>query len=191
MKDLGKKEKIIQSATRLFSSLGFRGTTLSKIAGEAGIGKGTIYYYYNDKNEILLDCYMRHIRKTRSEAFKAYRTEKDILVKLRKILRYLSAEIHHDSFVSSLFEEYKEYRIPEIEKCFTSGEEESVQLICTLIREGQEQGYYAHVPLPLTAFMLVRMIFAYELDYEKTEKSDLHLKQLLRHMLKRESDPLN
>ncbi|NIL30834.1 TetR/AcrR family transcriptional regulator, partial [Bacillus thuringiensis] len=39
------------------------------------------------------------------------------------------------------------------------------------------------VPLPLTAFMLVRMIFNYEQDYIKNDKSDTEFLQLLKHML--------
>ncbi|HDR6919641.1 TPA: TetR/AcrR family transcriptional regulator, partial [Bacillus thuringiensis] len=56
-----KKMKIIQSATILFSTRGVRNTTVDEIAKTAKVGKGTIYYYYTDKTEILCDCYMRHI----------------------------------------------------------------------------------------------------------------------------------
>ncbi|MCM3268675.1 TetR/AcrR family transcriptional regulator [Paenibacillus elgii] len=188
MKQPDKKQKIIEAATELFLHSGVRRTTLSKIAEKAGIGKGTIYYYYEDKTQILMDCYMRHVNQMRSKAFAELQLESDVLVRLRSILGYLSAEVHQDPFVSTLFEEYKEFRLAEIEKCFVQSEEAAVQLIGSLIREGQQQGHYAQVPLPLTAFMLVKIIFSYELDYPKTEQSDQDLKQLLRHMLRKRSD---
>ncbi len=71
-----KKMKIIQSATILFSTRGVRSTTVDEIAKKAKVGKGTIYYYYTDKTEILCDCYMRHIQLIRSQLFNLYKEEK-------------------------------------------------------------------------------------------------------------------
>ena len=70
------KMKIIQSATILFSTRGVRNTTVDEIAKTAKVGKGTIYYYYTDKTEILCDCYMRHIQLKRSQLFNLYKEEK-------------------------------------------------------------------------------------------------------------------
>lgn len=46
------KESILGSARHLFAQFGPKKTTIDEIAANAGIGKGTIYYYFNDKEEI-------------------------------------------------------------------------------------------------------------------------------------------
>ena len=46
------KESILGSATKLFSKFGPKKTTIDEIAANAGIGKGTIYYYFADKEAI-------------------------------------------------------------------------------------------------------------------------------------------
>jgi AcrR family transcriptional regulator len=46
------KESILTSAARLFAKFGPKKTTIDDIAASAGIAKGTIYYYFNDKEEI-------------------------------------------------------------------------------------------------------------------------------------------
>ncbi|MBK5431653.1 TetR/AcrR family transcriptional regulator [Bacillus sp. TH25] len=178
-----KKIKIIQSATILFSTRGVRNTTVDEIAKKAKVGKGTIYYYYTDKTEILCDCYMRHIQLIRSQLFDLYKEEKDVLLRIQKILHYISLEYHQDPFVSTLFQEYKEYHSPEITACFKKSEEEAIKMISNLLEKGYQQGALHNVPLPLTAFMLVRMIFNYEQDYIKDDKSDKEFLQLLKHML--------
>ncbi len=43
---------IEQAAFRLFASHGFAGTTMEAIAREAGIGKRTVFRYYQSKNDI-------------------------------------------------------------------------------------------------------------------------------------------
>lgn len=48
-----QKERIIDVATRLFSSKGFDATSVDEIAKEAGINKAMIYYYFSSKEGLL------------------------------------------------------------------------------------------------------------------------------------------
>lgn len=47
-------EKILDTAARLLISNGYIGLTTNQIASEAGIGIGTVYRYFADKNELLV-----------------------------------------------------------------------------------------------------------------------------------------
>ena len=47
------KETIIRESTRLFLANGFRGTSVKQITEAVGIGKGTLYWYFKSKEEIL------------------------------------------------------------------------------------------------------------------------------------------
>ena len=49
------KEKILQATELLTTQHEFSDITLAKIATTAQISKGTLYYHYNSKDEILLD----------------------------------------------------------------------------------------------------------------------------------------
>ena len=48
-----KKEEIILAALEVFAEKGLSNSTIKEIADKAGIGKGTIYEYFKDKNEII------------------------------------------------------------------------------------------------------------------------------------------
>lgn len=48
-----KREKIVTSAIQVFSSKGFERTRMDDIAKAAGIGKGTIYEYFSDKETLM------------------------------------------------------------------------------------------------------------------------------------------
>jgi len=41
------------TAVRCFSRYGYQGTSIDRIAREAGVTKGAIYYHYKDKNDLL------------------------------------------------------------------------------------------------------------------------------------------
>jgi len=47
------KETIIRESTKLFLANGFRGTSVKEITKAAGIGRGTLYWYFKSKDEIL------------------------------------------------------------------------------------------------------------------------------------------
>lgn len=44
-----KRDLIINSAISVFSSKGYHNTTIEEIAVQAGVGKGTVYEYFNSK----------------------------------------------------------------------------------------------------------------------------------------------
>jgi AcrR family transcriptional regulator len=47
-----KRKLILQSAVQVFSKEGFRGADVQVIADRAGVGKGTVYRYFGDKQEL-------------------------------------------------------------------------------------------------------------------------------------------
>lgn len=52
-KKTDKREAIMQAAMELIAEQGFHGTPTSQIASKAGIGVGTIYRYFKDKDELI------------------------------------------------------------------------------------------------------------------------------------------
>jgi len=50
-----RRKGILRAARGVFIKLGFHETTIEKIAQEASLGKGTVYYYYDNKEAILTD----------------------------------------------------------------------------------------------------------------------------------------
>jgi len=48
-----KRKQIYQAGMELFAQKGVVGTTIQEIADRAGVGKGTVYEYFNSKEDIL------------------------------------------------------------------------------------------------------------------------------------------
>jgi AcrR family transcriptional regulator len=55
---MDKKDKIIETALRLFVDNGFHGTATSKIAQEAGVANGTLFNYFKSKDELVVALYV-------------------------------------------------------------------------------------------------------------------------------------
>ena len=49
------KEKILEAASQLLAEKSFNEISLAQIAARAGVTKGSVYYYYKTKDDILCD----------------------------------------------------------------------------------------------------------------------------------------
>src|SRR5947209_2905343 len=54
------RESVLDAATRLMDRYGFKKMTIEAIASEAGIGKATIYGYFENKEDVALSVMRRH-----------------------------------------------------------------------------------------------------------------------------------
>ena len=62
-----KKESITKGAAQVFAEKGFNSATVSEIAKKAGVGKGTVYEYFQSKTELFFEVFEWHM-KTFTEA---------------------------------------------------------------------------------------------------------------------------
>jgi len=56
---LSTTDKIVEAATALFASRGYVNATLDEVAALAGFTKGAVYYYFKDKETLLLEVLKR------------------------------------------------------------------------------------------------------------------------------------
>lgn len=61
-----KREAIIAAATQRFAEHGFEGTSVAAIAADASITKNTVYWYFADKDALLLAVLSRAFRAARA-----------------------------------------------------------------------------------------------------------------------------
>ena len=66
--DNGKKNRIIEAAARLFSSKGYAGASVSDIALNAAIGKGTVYEYFDSKEDLFFAVFKWYLMSSGRQA---------------------------------------------------------------------------------------------------------------------------
>src|SRR5262245_37738913 len=55
-----RKTAILEAALRVWAKRGFDGTSLSEVASEAGLTKGTLYLYFPSKLSLLTEAFRRY-----------------------------------------------------------------------------------------------------------------------------------
>ena len=54
-----KKEKLIAAAIKLFAEKGFDNTSTQNISKEAGVATGTLFKYFKNKEQLIIDAYIQ------------------------------------------------------------------------------------------------------------------------------------
>ena len=84
----GKAEKILDAATGLLDTQTFADISLAEIAAAAGVSKGTLYYYYKNKTDILFDITNRYLDRQWDELI-AWTENKDKDTSVHRLVKYV------------------------------------------------------------------------------------------------------
>lgn len=82
------KEKILVTTTTLMQNKSFNDISLAGIARAAEISKGTLYYYYNNKEDILFDITDNYLSKL-SDDFISWVENKNKDTSIPRLIRYV------------------------------------------------------------------------------------------------------
>jgi AcrR family transcriptional regulator len=81
-----KKERIFAAAIETFSRKGSANTTMQEVAETAGVGKGTLYRYFDNKEDLISSLVKAGIEEMTDQVKKAVAKIKDPAEKLEKII---------------------------------------------------------------------------------------------------------
>lgn len=81
------KKLIFESAIKVFSESGYRGSTMDEIAANAGLVKGTLYYHFESKEEIFNFIVEEGLKILQSQVMEVQNLNIDPIDKLIKICR--------------------------------------------------------------------------------------------------------
>jgi len=101
-----KRREIALSCSNLIHEIGIRKLTVAQVAITAGIGKGTIYEYFENKDDIVFEIINIHIEQYHNEFLE---TIKDAKTTKEKVFQFFKFVI--DDSIENLkhFNGYKEY----------------------------------------------------------------------------------
>ncbi len=135
-----KYHQILEAAVKVFARQGFHQSTVAQIAKEAGVADGTIYLYFKNKDDILVQFFRfrtQQVFESFREAVDGAETSTD---KLRNLVRRHLAEFQRDRDGAVVYQvethqnsRLAEAQIREMSKMYRD-------LISEIIEQGQQEG---------------------------------------------------
>ncbi len=141
-RDANKYFKIIDAATKVFAEKGFFQSRVADIAREAGVADGTIYIYFDNKDDILISLFEEQMRLVLENMESKLSEVENPAEKLRVFaLTHLKLVEDNQSMAEIIQVELrqsskfiKEYKNEQFARY--------LDIIAGIIREGQEKGIF-------------------------------------------------
>jgi TetR/AcrR family fatty acid metabolism transcriptional regulator len=135
-----KYHQILEAAVKVFARQGFHQSTVAQIAKEAGVADGTIYLYFKNKDDILVQFFSFRAK----QVFESFREEVDraqtSLDKLRNVVRRHLAEFQRDRDGAVVYqvETHQNSRLAEAQ--IREMSQMYRDLISEIVEQGQQEG---------------------------------------------------
>ena len=147
-KNYEKYHKIIRAATKIFAKKGFFKAKVSDIAKEAQVADGTIYLYFENKDDILISLFEEQMQLVLENMRPQLSEEEDAVKKIERFAVTHLKLIESNKNVAEIIQvelrqstkfmkEYKNERFMEY-----------LNLIADIIEEGQKQGVFNKAIIP-------------------------------------------
>jgi len=88
-----KRDAVLQTAAQMFLEVGYRKTSMSQLAGRLNITKPALYYYFRNKEELLVECYRAGIDSIEGVLKGALECEGNGLEKVRSYIQSYATAI--------------------------------------------------------------------------------------------------
>lgn len=167
---IDRKKLILEAATKSFSLFGYKATTMDQVAKIANVGKGTIYTFYENKEQLFKEIVFRMINEMKNEAERVIQPDLNFSKNLhRALFRILEFRNEHQLSIKLLQEE-KQMGTPEVQETLDEIEMEIVSYVKEKIKIGIEKKEIRPCNPEVTAFLMLKTYFALIFDWEKNHQ---------------------
>jgi AcrR family transcriptional regulator len=137
------KEKLVGQSIRLFEKKGFSETSIQDIVDSIGVTKGTFYYYFSSKEELLMDIHLGYIDELLAQQERIFNDEtKSCKEKLSDIVYMLISDIKTQGSSAKIFFREMKNLSPERLAVVVPKRDQFRYNIEELIRKGMEAGEF-------------------------------------------------
>jgi TetR/AcrR family fatty acid metabolism transcriptional regulator len=135
-----KYHRILEAAVKVFAEQGFYQSTISQIAREAGVADGTIYLYFKNKDDILVQFFTYKTKLV----FDRFREEVDkadnCFDKLRNLIRRHLEEFQNDRNMAVLYQAETHQNSRLVEEQIKEMSKLYLDIVSEIVEQGQEEG---------------------------------------------------
>jgi AcrR family transcriptional regulator len=179
-----RKKRIIQAATQVFSRYGFRGTTMRRLAGRAGVSEAMIYHHFPSKEALYDAMLQQKIRDSRHLFFPidAARAKQDRVVIETIVGNFVRQQSRDNSFMRMLL--FSALEGHELARRFVREPlQEFFQFLGSYLDERAQDGVFKKTNGHVSARLLMGMVYYFTLlkeIFKDPAIQDADLEELVR-----------
>ncbi len=189
------REKLLQAALKYYSQKGYHGATMRKIAEEAGIKPGSIYFFYDNKEMLFTHAFRYLLEKHHEEMVSIYeqhekkRTEDILKAIIRGLATYHMNDVEATRSYISLLTMDQLKNKAQIERYLQDFNDWLAQSIETTMRKEFQDISERSIKVVTSQFMLIANgifwsvnVMEEELLNEQLRMAELLIDQMFMHL---------
>src|SRR4051794_36154152 len=155
MKTAAQAEKILTVAARLFATHRFHEARMEDIAAAAGVGKGTLYRYFKDKEELYLALLERAAEQISSRLQEAHDRPSDPRCRLEAMVEAVLVYFDEQPYLFDLIQHAEVVGSRERENPWNAARRNTLELFHAVFTEGEEEGLWRIADQDLAVLLLL------------------------------------
>lgn len=162
---IDRKIEIIKAATKSFALFGYKATTMDQVARIAKVGKGTIYTFFENKEQLFDEIVRNFTEELLRVAEGAIRKGEPFADNLyRCLLEVMEFRSKHE-LIAQLSHEAREIGTESVIKGIRSIEDSLLLFVKDKVREAIEAGELKRCDPEITAFVLIKLFIALVVEW--------------------------
>ncbi len=161
---------IVEAATKSFSLFGFKATTMDQVAKLANVGKGTIYTFFKNKEELFEEIISTLVKEMIAEAESAIDPNIPFTENVHRALSRLLAFRSQHQLMIKLIQEEADMGTLAVSEKLQHMENEIIAYLRTKIEAAIAKGAIPQVNTEITSFLLLKMYIALVSDWERNHE---------------------
>jgi len=179
-----RRQELIDVAAQLFLKQGYENTTVNQIIKKLNLAKGTYYYHFQSKEDILIAVSDKLISDTQKKLVSIHRqNEKDVLWRIREILSIFHDDFYRNRNIWKLV--YHENNVAMHKQVTKIGGKKFTPLLTDVLQEGIEKDliYVPHARETAQVLISIFDIFSYQLCSARGHDKRVRIFETLRHLI--------
>ena len=137
-----KYQRILEAAVKVFAKQGFYGSTIAQIAREAGVADGTIYLYFKNKDDILVQFFEFKTKQVFDRFQKIVSKSDNALEKLTQLIRRHLNEFERDRNMAVVYQSETRRNSPLVKEQIRQMSKMYLDIVAEIVEQGQVEGCF-------------------------------------------------
>lgn len=149
--DVDKRQELLEEAVRVFSSKGYRATSVQELADRFGLRKSTFYHYFHNKQDLLVAIYERVMAENLAAAKRITDDKQSVVESMRQMLsdRVMYTCDHHE--ILQIFHEEEAEISPRLMTKVLKSRRAYQRVMTDLLEQGLAEDAFEFTTTPMVA----------------------------------------
>ncbi|WP_054956581.1 TetR/AcrR family transcriptional regulator [Paenibacillus dakarensis] len=182
MPAIDRRKQVLEAAAKSFALFGYKATTMDQVAKIANVGKGTIYTFFTNKEELFDEILHAAILEMKRIAERIVREDRDFFDNLYRVLDALLEFRDEHALFMKLSQEQRELGTPKANDVLDKVENVIVGYLQRVVDNSIRNGEIKPCDSQVVAFVMLKLYGALTADFNKL-REPLSKEQIKEYML--------